>query len=169
MGWIRRDVTGRLCGKLVLLWCGLSMGVAFVATPAKFLAPSLSLDVALDVGRETFRIYNAAEMMLGLCAVLLAASSAARRRWLAWLAAPLVIVLMERLVLLPGLDARTVMVQRGTAPAGSWLHELYIWAEVVKLAVLLAAGLSFDPTRLRLRPPGFRLSSWMAIRPRLEP
>jgi hypothetical protein len=169
MGWIRRDVTGRLCGKLVLLWSGLSIGVAFVATPAKFLAPSLSLPVALDVGRETFQIYNAVEMALGVCVLVLAASSAARRRWLAWLAAPLLIVLVERLVLLPGLDARTIMVQRGAAPAGSWLHELYIWAEVVKLAVLLAAGLSFDPTRLRLRPPRFRLSSWVAMRPRLEP
>jgi hypothetical protein len=169
MGWIRRDVTGRLCGKLVLLWSGLSIGVAFVATPAKFLAPSLSLPVALDVGRETFLIYNGVEMILGLGALILAASSAARRRWLAWLAVPLLIVLLERLVLLPGLDARTVMVQRGVAAPGSWLHEFYIWAEVVKLGVLLAAGLSFDPTRLRLRPPGFKLSSWMAIRPRFEP
>ena len=31
------------------LWAGLLMGVSFVATPVKFLAPSLSLAVALDV------------------------------------------------------------------------------------------------------------------------
>ena len=36
------------------LWLGLLLGVAFLATPAKFLAPGL-LPVALDVGR-TFAV-----------------------------------------------------------------------------------------------------------------
>lgn len=35
---------------LAVLWAGLLLGVSFLATPVKFLAPSLSLPVALDVG-----------------------------------------------------------------------------------------------------------------------
>jgi hypothetical protein len=41
-----------------ILWLGLLLGVSFLATPAKFLAPSLALPVALDVGRHTFAVFN---------------------------------------------------------------------------------------------------------------
>ena len=50
--------------KLCLIWAGLSVGVAFLATPAKFLAPSLSLPVALEIGQQTFRVYSGAEFAL---------------------------------------------------------------------------------------------------------
>jgi hypothetical protein len=35
---------------------GMIFGVSFIATPAKFLAPSLDLAQALDVGRATFGV-----------------------------------------------------------------------------------------------------------------
>jgi hypothetical protein len=40
------------CG--MFLWAGMLLGVSFIATPAKFLAPSLPLAQALDVGRSSF-------------------------------------------------------------------------------------------------------------------
>ncbi len=49
---------------LALLWIGLLIGVSFLATPAKFLAASLTLPVALDVGRHTFAIFNRVEWLL---------------------------------------------------------------------------------------------------------
>ena len=47
-----------------MLWLGLQIGVAFLATPTKFLAPSLSLPVALDVGRQTFYVFNKVEWVM---------------------------------------------------------------------------------------------------------
>ena len=43
-------------GALILatFWAGIVIGVSFIATIAKFDAPSLTLPVALDVGRHTF-------------------------------------------------------------------------------------------------------------------
>jgi hypothetical protein len=41
---------------LLFVWSGLLIGVSFVATPARFLAPSLQLPQALDVGRWTFHV-----------------------------------------------------------------------------------------------------------------
>lgn len=38
---------------ILFIWAGLLIGVSFVAKPAKFLAPSLALAQALDVGRWT--------------------------------------------------------------------------------------------------------------------
>ena len=49
---------------LPALWIGLLVGVCFIATPAKFQAQSLSLPVALDVGRSTFAIWNNVEWIL---------------------------------------------------------------------------------------------------------
>ena len=44
-------------------WFGMLLGVSFLATPAKFLAPSLTLGVALDIGRQTFAILNKVEWL----------------------------------------------------------------------------------------------------------
>jgi hypothetical protein len=41
---------------MLFIWAGLLLGVSFVATPAKFLAPSLPMTQALDVGRWTFHV-----------------------------------------------------------------------------------------------------------------
>ena len=41
---------------LFLIWAGIIFGVSLLATPAKFLAPDLSLTEALQVGRVTFRV-----------------------------------------------------------------------------------------------------------------
>ena len=49
---------------IAMLWLGQLIGVAFLATPAKFLAPGLSLPVALDVGRQTFYVFNKVEWVM---------------------------------------------------------------------------------------------------------
>ena len=85
-----------------------------MATPAKFLAPSLALPVALDVGRHTFRVYNNVE--LALFALLLILGLWAQRRWRWYLGALVAgaIVLAQALWLIPALDLR---VSRGAEGA----------------------------------------------------
>jgi hypothetical protein len=66
----RRADRGRA---LALVWAGMVLGASCLATPAKFLSPSLPRPVTLDVGRYTFRVFGRAEMalaaLLGLRAV----------------------------------------------------------------------------------------------------
>jgi hypothetical protein len=50
---------------LALVWAGTLFGVSFLATPVKFLAPSLTLPVALDVGRQTFGVFSLVEIVKG--------------------------------------------------------------------------------------------------------
>jgi hypothetical protein len=168
MGWVARDLAGGLCAKLLLIWSGISIGVALLATPAKFRAASLSLPVALDVGRETFRVYNTVELGLAAAAVGLALGSPARARWLAWLAVPLAVIAVEAAWLLPALQARTALVQAGLTPPPSPLHALYIGGEILKIGVLILAGVSFDPARMGFAPGRARESSWIRLRPRLR-
>ena len=75
-----RDIAGRVGLVIVsILWIGLLLGVSFLATPVKFQAPSLTLPVALDVGRQTFAVFNGVE--LGLSAVLMVCTIIIRHPW----------------------------------------------------------------------------------------
>lgn len=137
-----RGGVDRIGGKACLIWAGLSIGVAFLATPAKFLAPSLSLSVALDVGRQTFRTYNGVELAICGVLVLLGLGSRARLRWYLLLAVPGLIVVAQTFLLLPPLDLRVAAIQAGgPPPLRSALHAAYIATEAVKVLWLLGLGL----------------------------
>lgn len=124
---------------IALVWAGMVLGVSFVATPAKFLAPSLSRPVALDVGRHTFRTFGRVEMVVAALLGLRRTASAPQRLLAA---VPGLIVLAQGLCLRPRLDTRTQQVVRGiTVPPASGLHLAYVTSEAAKLAALLTMGL----------------------------
>jgi hypothetical protein len=158
-------VLERLGTKIFLLWAGLAIGIAFLATPAKFLAPSLSLTVALDVGRHTFKIYNSAEVALILTLLVLGAGSQWRRRWYLALLGPATIVVAQALWLIPALDHRVSAILAGQSPAPSSLHSLYISAEGLKVLWLLVVGLGGILSWSRSTGFGgdFRDSGWVRI------
>ncbi len=130
---------------LLLLWAGLLLGVSFVATPAKFLAPSLPMAQALDVGRWTFHVLARIELGF-VCAVailLVAAwwSDRSRVGLVAGLVAATAILLaVESLYLRPLLDARVLRIIAGeSVPPSSW-HNVYIALDAVRLVLILASG-----------------------------
>jgi hypothetical protein len=140
---------GRVRQSALVLWAGIAIGVAFLATPAKFLAPSLSLPDALDVGRATFAVYNRAELGLLALLLLIGAASRAPWRWYFALAVPGSIVLLQAAWLIPALDDRvTTILAGGAPPADSNLHGVYIAAELTKIAALIVFGLR-PPERFR--------------------
>lgn len=123
---------------LSLVWLGLLLGVSFLATPVKFLAPSLTLPVALDVGRYTFIWLSRVEVVLGV-AILSAAIAQNPKAWTIWVAGLLLAIVAGQFFwLLPLLDARVEVILQGDVPPPSSLHITYIFAEVAKLAALLA-------------------------------
>ena len=128
--------------------------MAFLATPAKFLAPSLSLPVALDVGRQTFRVYNGVELALLGALLVLGGWSSLRSRWYLGLVVPGAVVISQALWLIPALDLRVAAIQAGLLPLpASNLHVGYIAAEAVKILWLLAMGLGEISSGWR-RAPG---------------
>jgi hypothetical protein len=131
----------RLGPQLLLIWAGISIGVAFLATPAKFLAPSLSLPVALDVGRHTFRVYSQTELILLAALVVLGLWARRRRAWYLSLVIPGLVVFTQVFWLFPALEFRVSAIEAGNAhlPPSS-LHLIYIAAESLKLLWLLAFG-----------------------------
>jgi hypothetical protein len=102
----------------------------------KFLAPSLTLPVALDVGRHTFAVFNKVEW--GLAILLLFLLLIGRRSWLGSVAAIIaaLLVLVETVWLLPLLDQRVGLIMAGQAPPISSDHNVYIAIDVAKLVAL---------------------------------
>jgi len=133
-----------------MLWLGLLIGVAFLATPVKFMAPSLSLPVALDVGRYTFYVFNKVEWVLA--AVLIVAPLSGGAAWPRLLAiAAGLLVIVETVWMLPFLDHRVGLIIAGQTPPPADLHVLYIAMEVTKLLVL--AAIAFYRARQLVRAP----------------
>lgn len=139
--WDRRLAIARCAlGALIVLWAGVVIGVSFLAAPAKFEAPGLSLPVAMEVGRREFGALNLAEIALGAVTLALAAYARPERPIWLGLAVAAVIVVLQRLWLLPVLDARAQLIIQGETPQPAPWHALYIGAEVVKLLALLVIG-----------------------------
>ncbi|MEX2454139.1 MAG: hypothetical protein WD470_05520 [Rhodospirillaceae bacterium] len=124
---------------IALLWAGMLIGVSFIATPVKFVAPGLTLQVALEVGRVTFHLFSRIEWGLALLLLLASFPGASRLRVL--LAIMLVaLVAAQAIWLLPALDQRVAAIVAGNAPPPSHHHWLYAAGEATKLILLVAAA-----------------------------
>ena len=118
------------------LWAGVVLGGSLVAAPAKFEAQSLTLEVALDVGRAQFFWIGVTEVLI--CAALLVSLAfAAGRRW-RWALAAAALLAFQRLILMPPLDARTLQIIAGEPVSENSLHTVFIVGEVVKFLLLAA-------------------------------
>ena len=123
---------------LSAVWLGMVIGVSFVATPVKFMAPSLELATALEVGRVTFFVFSRLEWLLALAAVALATVIPAPRALAITLAVLVAILVIQTGWLLPALDARVAAVLNGEILPPSWHHSVYALLEAGKAALLLS-------------------------------
>lgn len=121
------------------IWAGLVIGGSLIAAPAKFTATSLTLPVALDVGRAQFAWLTIGEGVVVLA--LLLALMKQPRRVCRWAAIPIGLFAAQQLGLMPALDARTVRVMAGETVPPSSLHLVYVGVECLKVLVLLGIAL----------------------------
>src|SRR5687768_1336846 len=117
-------------------WAGLVVGVSFLSTRAKFLAPSITLRVALDVGRQTFRMLCRTDMLLAAAASVLCVVKPNPATVLG-LMAIWCVILTERFWLLPVLDFRAGIHLAGLKPPPSYHHVLFARLEALKAVLLL--------------------------------
>lgn len=128
---------------IATVWLGLVLGVSFIATPVKFEAPSLSLPVALEIGRATFSLFSKIEW--GLAALLILSVLFCKRRTVSAIlgAALIAILIAETVWLLPILDARVETIISGTPTPAGWHHIVYVGLETVKVVALAVLSIHF--------------------------
>lgn len=125
---------------IALLWAGLILGVSFLATPAKFLAPSLSLAGALEIGHVTFSVLAKVEVLFLLALI----ASFWPLRGSTFALTSLIIVLLclavQNFALMPELNVRTQAVIAGQDVPPSSLHKFFIAIEILKVCALICIG-----------------------------
>ena len=123
---------------LAVLWAGISLGGSLIAAPAKFQAPSLSIPSALEVGRAQFLWVGMGEALV--CGLLIAALVFIPAPGPEFFAIPIILFTLQRLAVMPVLDARSLRVIEGGTAGPRSLHRLYILLEVAKFLILLGAA-----------------------------
>lgn len=147
---------------LTLLWAGFVLGISFIATPLKFLAPSLTLPVAMEIAFATFHALNALE--IGLATAILAIvlmTEWLRRTRLAAILSGLSLAI-QTVLLYTVMDARTVAIMTGADASMPSFHAYYVGLEILKLALLFnLARLQMEEHEAKIRSaaPGGDLSN----------
>lgn len=122
------------------VWAGAVIGVSFIATPAKFEAPSLSIPVALEVGRYTFRLFTRVELCFLIGVVVAGKMAQPRGITVVALALLAVQLLVQRYWLLPALDRRVSQILAGGPILFSISHWVYAGLEAAKATLLITAA-----------------------------
>ena len=120
------------------------LGVSFFSAPVKFLAPSLTKPVALEIGDLSFRYFNYIEW--GLCLVLLIIAIGFLRNKLAiaLLVSLAAVLAMDSFYLLPDLHQYLVAMTAGSeTPNIALQHRLYLVGDFYK-ALALLLSIIFD-------------------------
>lgn len=121
------------------VWLGLLIALAFVETPLKFLAPGMTLEVALGVGRLVLTAADiAGVVLLAVITVLALPRPRVPRAGLIVLGALWVVLLAQVAIVRPLLNARTDVILSGGDPGESSLHVVYIAADLLLVAGLVA-------------------------------
>ncbi|HEX6365473.1 MAG TPA: hypothetical protein VF000_04945 [Agromyces sp.] len=123
---------------LPAFWLGALIALSFIESPLKFQAPGITIPLGLGIGRLVFTALNILGVVIA--AALTLVSIRPRPGRLSWwlLGGVWVVVLLEILVIRPPLNARTDLVIAGADPGQSPFHYVYIAADVVLVALLVA-------------------------------
>lgn len=124
------------------------VGVSFIATPAKFLAPSISLQEALDVGRATFFVFEWVECALAVVLIFILFRLKQSQLTQAVCIFVLTVLGIQYFYLLPALDHRVELILQDQEIAKSSLHYFYVAAEALKVVTLIVLGFMIDRNQL---------------------
>jgi hypothetical protein len=126
---------------LVLIWAGMILGISFLEAPVKFTAPSLTMPVALDVGRHVFGAFNKVEIVFATLLVILSIAARMPLKITMFAGIVVLLLLLQCFWLLPVLDARAIIIIAGGIPEGGTPHIWYIIFDLTKLTALICAGM----------------------------
>jgi carbon starvation protein CstA len=116
------------------------LGISFLETPVKFKAPSVTLEIGLDVGRQVFGVFNKVECALALAMAILIVIIRQKDRLVIPLGVVWSSLVLQTFWLLPVLDDRVELILQGQTPTPSYLHTIYVVLEVLKAIALAVYG-----------------------------
>lgn len=128
------------------LWAGIVIGGSLIAAPAKFQVDELTMPVALQIGRITFRWIACAELGLATLVIFFCAikifHNAMSWRHVLFAGGAIFIFSIQWLGLMPLLNARSTEIISGSQVEPSNLHLIYVLFELLKVCLLIAFACS---------------------------
>ena len=136
----RKDSIDRSAACIALIWLGMVLGISFLEAPVKFMAPSVTREIGLDIGRHVFGVFNKVECVFALVLAILLIIT--RRRHLSLIPISLVwlSLALQTVWLMPVLAARTELIIQGQTPSPSVSHTIYVVLEIIKAVCLAVYG-----------------------------
>ncbi len=125
---------------VTFVWLGMVLAISFLEAPLKFRAPGVTVPIGLGIGRLVFKALNSCEVVLAAALALAALVDPPPSGALVALAAAVVSLAGQLLVVRPRLARRSDAVLAGGHEARSRAHLAYVALELVKVAALLVAG-----------------------------
>ncbi|MFJ6565333.1 hypothetical protein ACIQMV_36930 [Streptomyces sp. NPDC091412] len=134
-----------LAGAVTFVWLGMVLAISFLEAPLKFRAPGVTIPIGLGIGRLVFRALNLVETALAVV-VIAAVAAGGPPAGVAGLTAAVAMLLLAQLAFVrPRLNRRSDLVlaeEAGEDRPRSRGHLAYVALEIVKVAVLIALGIS---------------------------
>jgi hypothetical protein len=125
----------------VFVWLGMVVAISFIEAPLKFRAPGVTLQLGLGIGRLVFRALNAAELMLGVIALVAMSLEPPPMPVLAAIVVAVAALAVQLLAVRPRLNRRSDAVLAGHDGPRSRAHVVYIGFELIKTFALLVCGI----------------------------
>lgn len=131
-------VFGILC-----LWFGLVFSISFLETPLKFSVPGMDKSSALLLGRRMFNVSTNIQLffMVILLFALYSSYKIFPQRALIMIALVFIILLLEKIGMLPTLNRQIEWVVQGGKLKSDFLHIAFVFVEILKLILILIAAL----------------------------
>jgi hypothetical protein len=115
------------------------LAISFLEAPVKFRAPGVTVRLGVGIGRVVFRFLNRVELVLLMLVIV--AVAIAPQIALLWCTGALAALLAVQLGMVrPVLNRRSDRVLAGEEIPRSSMHLVYVALEVIKVALLIAAG-----------------------------
>lgn len=125
------------------LWTGFVCAISFMEAWLKFRAPGITRSLGLGIGRLVFSALNKVEWFFGLVLVscyFLFEQKMPLTGSICYFA-PLFILILQTVWLLPALDTRAELHMKGIPVPRSYLHFYYVIIELVKVVFLICSGM----------------------------
>jgi hypothetical protein len=126
---------------ITFVWLGMVLAISFLEAPLKFRAPGVTLQVGLSIGRLVFRALNAVEVILAVAITAALAVASPATRVTAGIAAAVVLLAAQLLLVRPRLTRLSGAVLAGADAPRSHAHYAYIVLEAAKVNALLVGGI----------------------------
>ena len=125
---------------IIYVWIGFILAISFMESWLKFRAPGITLALGLGIGRLVFKALNRVEWILFLILAIISYSTIGLNWQNAAIWTVPVILSFQTFYLLPVMDKRAEMRIQGISLSKSYLHVLYVAAEIIKIVALVSTN-----------------------------